>query len=192
MIVNFGDFKSLIDAVGGITVDVPKPIQSNRFDCPYPTQARCEQWQGWRFAKGPQHMNGERALIYARIRENLKDPSESDITRGARQQAVIQATISKLTSFGTLVSAPFDAGGYAKPLTTDLGAWQLAQLAWVGFRSSAGNSVHCRLGLDVGGSGASSEDNFAVVQEFLGKSAPQPPAPGDPYAPGCVVGHVLQ
>ena len=74
MVVNFGDFKDLIDRLGGITVNVPKPIRSNRFDCPFPTQARCDRWQGWRFHKGPQHMNGERALIYSRIRENLLDP----------------------------------------------------------------------------------------------------------------------
>ena len=83
MVVNFGDFKDLIDRLGGITVNVPKPIRSNRFDCPFPTQARCDRWQGWRFHKGPQHMNGERALIYSRIRENLLDPSETDVTRGA-------------------------------------------------------------------------------------------------------------
>ena len=35
MVVNFADFKDLIDALGGIDVTVPKPIRSNRFDCPY-------------------------------------------------------------------------------------------------------------------------------------------------------------
>src|SRR5437764_609725 len=69
IVVNFGDFKDLIDALGGVDVNVPKPIRSNRFDCPYPTQARCQKWQGWRFPKGMQHMGGERALIYSRIRE---------------------------------------------------------------------------------------------------------------------------
>jgi polyisoprenyl-teichoic acid--peptidoglycan teichoic acid transferase len=37
IVVNFGDFKDLIDALGGIDVNVPKPIRSNRFDCPYST-----------------------------------------------------------------------------------------------------------------------------------------------------------
>ena len=92
MVVNFGDFRDLIDGLGGITVDVPKPIRSNRFDCPYASQARCDRWPGWRFRKGRQHMNGERALIYSRIRENVLDPSETDVTRGARQQAVMDAT----------------------------------------------------------------------------------------------------
>ena len=45
-------------------------------------------------------MNGQRALIYSRIRENRLDPRESDFTRGARQQAVMQAATAKLTSPG--------------------------------------------------------------------------------------------
>jgi LCP family protein required for cell wall assembly len=192
MVVNFADFKDLIDELGGITVDVPKPIRSNRFDCPYATQARCQQWQGWRFAKGKQHMSGERALIYSRIRENMLDPSESDVTRGARQQAVMDAVASKFTSPSTLFELPFKGGALAKPLTTDLSAAQLMQLGWVKFRSSGGSAVHCRLGGDLGGSGTGSpsEDNPATIAMFLGKSAPQPPT--GPFEPGCVTGHTLQ
>src|SRR6185437_10054244 len=89
VVVNFGQFKDLIDALGGVTIDVPKPILSDKFDCPY-TATKCESWKGWRFAKGNQHMSGERALIYSRVRVNQLDPSESDITREARQQAVLQ------------------------------------------------------------------------------------------------------
>lgn len=191
MIVNFGAFKDLIDALGGITVNVPKPIRSNRFDCPYASQAKCDKWQGWRFAKGPQHMTGERALIYSRIRENMLDPSENDITRGARQQAVIDATAAKFTSIGTLARLPFKGGSFVKPLTTDLSAAQLVQLGWVRSRASGGSSVHCRLGGDLGGggTGSPSEDNPVAIAMFLGKSAPQPPT--DPFGPGCVVGHPL-
>jgi polyisoprenyl-teichoic acid--peptidoglycan teichoic acid transferase len=190
MVVNFADFKDLIDALGGITVDVPKPIRSNRFDCPYATQARCQQWQGWRFHKGSQHMDGERALIYSRVRENLLDPSETDVTRGARQQAVMDAVASKFTSPSTLVRVPFSGSGLAKPLTTDLSAGQLVQLGWVKFRASSSGSIHCRLGGDLSGGGAPSEDNPATIAMFLGKSAPQ--LPTGPFEPGCVTGHTLQ
>jgi LCP family protein required for cell wall assembly len=191
MVVNFGAFKDLIDALGGITVNVPKPIRSNRFDCPYATQAKCDAWPGWRFAKGSQHMSGERALIYSRIRENLLDPSETDITRGARQQAVMDATAAKFTSIGTLARLPFSGGSFVKPLTTDLSAAQLVQLGWVRSRASGGSSVHCRLGGDFGGGGTDSpsEDNPATLAMFLGKSAPQPPT--GPFGPGCVTGHPL-
>jgi LCP family protein required for cell wall assembly len=192
MVVNFGDFKDLIDRLGGITVNVPKPIRSNRFDCPFPTQSRCDRWQGWRFHKGPQHMNGERALIYSRIRENLLDPAETDVTRGARQQAVLDATAAKFTSIGTLIDVPFDGSSLAKPLTTDLTASQLVQLGWVKFRASSSGSVHCRLGGDLGGggTGSPSEDDPATIAMFLGKSAPQPPT--GPFNPGCITGHPLQ
>jgi LCP family protein required for cell wall assembly len=192
VVVNFADFKDLIDALGGIDVDVPKPIRSNRFDCPYPTQARCQAWQGWRFHKGPQHMNGERALIYSRIRENMLDPSENDITRGARQQAVMEAVASRFTSPTVLIRTPFKGGSFVKPLTTDLTAGDLVQLGWVKFRASSSASVHCRLGGDLGGGGTGgpSEDNPAAIAMFLGKSAPQPPT--DPFGPGCVTGHTLQ
>ena len=43
-------------------------------------------------------MSGQRALIYSRIRENMLDPSETDVTRGARQQDVMNAVASKFTS----------------------------------------------------------------------------------------------
>ena len=58
VMVDFDDFRTVIDALGGVEIDVPKPILSNRFDCPYATEARCQEWQGWRFAKGKQKMNG--------------------------------------------------------------------------------------------------------------------------------------
>ena len=106
VVVNFNDFKKLIDAEGGITVNVPQAIVSNRFDCPYKTTTRCDAWRGWRFPKGKQHMNGERALIYSRIRENRLNAADNDLTRGARQQAVIEAATAKLTSFGTPARAP--------------------------------------------------------------------------------------
>jgi LCP family protein required for cell wall assembly len=194
IIVDFGSFKSLIDKLGGITVDNPRPILSDRFDCPFATQERCRQWQGWRFPKGKLKLNGQKALIYSRVRVNQLNPGESDITRGERQQAVLQAISSKLASVGTFVKLPFIGGDLMKPLATDLSAGQLMALGWVKFRSSAGSTYHCRLGGDAGSYGGASvitpsEQNGAVIQEVLGNSAPQPPAPGSgPYGPGCVVG----
>ncbi len=188
IVVNFSDFKGLIDALGGVTIDVPKPILSNRFDCPFATQTRCLSWPGWRFAKGRQHMDGRRALIYSRVRENQLDPASTDFTRQARQQAVSQAVMAKLTSVGTLLSLPFDGGSLVKPVSTDLSAKQLVELGSVKFRSSFGSALHCRLGGDfgAGGTGQPSEDNLPTIAAFLGKSAPQPPT--STFGPGCAVG----
>ena len=194
MLVDFDDFRTVIDALGGIDVTVPKPILSNRFDCPYPTQARCQQWNGWRFEKGKQHMSGKRALIYSRIRENRLDPAENDLTRGERQQEVVQAMAGKLTSVRTFVRLPFVGGDLVAPLTTDLSAGELIQLGWVYKRANRSRALRCRLGGELASVGGQSvilgdQENFAVITMFRGRSAPQPPPPGQPLAAGCVVGN---
>jgi len=190
VVVDFGSFQKLIDAVGGIDVNVPENILSNRFDCPYSTATRCQQWQGWRFHKGLTHMNGHTALIYSRIRENRLDPSWTDFKRSQNQQAVMQATLSKLASPTRFFSLPFSGSDLLAPISTDLSTWDFMQLAWVKFR--AGEVVHCRLGGSATGNGyiTSTQENIQVVQEVLGNSAPQPPAPGTGlFGPGCVVGN---
>src|SRR4029078_6479822 len=95
---DFNQFEKLIDAVGGVTVNVPENILSNRFDCPYGTQHRCALWKGWRFHKGLTHMTGHQALIFSRVRENQLDPSYSDFDRQHNQQLVEKATLCKLSS----------------------------------------------------------------------------------------------
>ncbi len=190
VIVDFGAFMQLIDAVGGIDVNVPQKILSNRFDCPYASATRCSQWEGWRFKKGVQHMDGHRALIYSRIRENRLNPADTDISRGQRQQQVMQATLSKLASIGTFFRLPFSGGDLMKPLATDLSTMQFLQLGWVKFR--AGSTLHCRLGGKDYGDGyiTGDQENISVIQMVLGNSAPQPPPPGSGlYGPGCVTGN---
>jgi polyisoprenyl-teichoic acid--peptidoglycan teichoic acid transferase len=189
VVVDFGSFVSLVDAVGGIDVNISENILSNKFDCPY-TAARCQTWKGWSFHKGVQHLNGHQALIYSRIRENQLDPSTTDFTRQQHQQQVMQATLSKLASFSTYMRLPFSGSDLMKPLATDLSTWQFIQLGWVKFR--AGSVIHCRLGGHDYGDGyiTPDQDNIAVIQEVLGKSAPQPPAPGSGlFGPGCVSGN---
>ncbi len=188
VIVDFGRFEKLVDAVGGIDVNVQEPILSDKFDCPYSAQ-RCESWQGWRFHKGVQHMDGHRALIYSRIRVNRLDPSWTDIKRAANQQQVMQAVLGKLDGIGTFFRLPFDGSSLIAPLATDLSTNQLIQLAWVKYR--AGTTLHCRLGGEDLGGGylTSTPHNFGVIQMVLGNSAPQPPPPGSgPYGAGCVSG----
>jgi polyisoprenyl-teichoic acid--peptidoglycan teichoic acid transferase len=193
VMVDFADFRSVIDALGGVEVDVPKPILSNRFDCPYPTEARCQQWEGWRFERGKQTMSGQRALVYSRVRENRLDPADNDLTRGERQQAVVEAMTDKLVGPGTFLKLPFIGADLAKPLTTDLSAGQLLQLGWVRFRANADRALHCRLGGEsaiVGGESVliGSEENTSTLAMFTGQSAPQPPRPETTFGAGCRVG----
>lgn len=194
VVVNFARFREVIDALGGITVNVPRRVLSNKFDCPRSTPAECDRWPGWRFRRGPQEMNGRRALVYARIRQNQLDPSENDITRGERQQAVLQATADEITSFGTFLRMPLIGDDLVQPLATDLSTNQLLQLGWVKRRTPESGTLRCRLGgtiADIDGQSfiLGSEDNVSVIAMVRGDSAPQPPRPGSgEFGPGCRVG----
>ena len=194
VVVDFSTFGEVVDALGGVTINVPHPILSNKFECPRHTQAQCARWPGWRFRKGPQSMDGHTALIYSRIRENQLNPRESDFTRGERQQAVIQAIADKTTSFSTFLKAPFIGDDLVRPLATDLSAGQILQLGWVKRRTPSSGWLRCRLGgtiANIGGASyvIGSEENVSVIAMVTGKSAPQPPLPGSgPFGPGCLVG----
>lgn len=188
IVVDFAQFRELIDALGGVDINVPGPILTNSFDCPY-SASKCASWQGWRFAKGVQHMDGRRALIYSRIRENRLDSGESDVTRGARQQQVVQAVLSKITGPRTMLKLPWIGDDLLRPMAMDLSAGQLMQLGWIKLRASS--TLHCRLGGDpqsIGGASEiiPSEDNFDVIRMVEGtKPARAPQTAISQYAPGC-------
>jgi LCP family protein required for cell wall assembly len=120
VVVNFHGFEKVIDAVGGVDISVPKTISS--------------VYTGGRtvtFKKGLNHMDGKRAMIYARIRK-----LDSDFFRQARQQQVVQALEKKLSGFGNLPHLPSNAAGVVRYLSTDLHTWQLVQLGWRKWRAS--------------------------------------------------------
>ena len=139
------------------------------------------------------HERRARADLYADPGEPL-DPGENDLTRGARQQQVIQAVSSKLAGVGTFLDLPFIGGDLLKPLATDLstGDFVPARLGAVPLLGSAAlqarrRSDVCRRQL---GAAIASEDNRAVISMFTGASAPQPPPPGSSaYQPGCELGN---
>jgi LCP family protein required for cell wall assembly len=192
IVVDTSQFRDVIDALGGITIDVPERILS-KFECPLKTDAQCARWKGYRFAKGRQHMSGKRALIYSRVRKNLLNPADTDISRTERQQDVLRAMLRKMTSTSTLVKLPFIGNKLAKPLATDLSAFQFVQFGWLYKR---GHELHCRLGgtpetLPDGQAVIVSEgdDKERVILAVLGKTAPLPPRPGEErYGAGCVSG----
>lgn len=94
VMVDLQGFITIIDLMGGIDVNV-----DTAFTGDYPT----ETW-GWttvNFKKGTNHMNGNRALQYARIRHAYPYSEASDFARAKRQQKVIQAVMDKATKVET-------------------------------------------------------------------------------------------
>nr|BBH88489.1 hypothetical protein KTC_32400 [Thermosporothrix sp. COM3] len=100
MMVDFNGFRKLIDAVGGVDINVPEGFTAN-----YPKNDDPNIDASWikvTFKKGYQHMNGETAIRYSRARYVLDNPAEgTDFARSVRQQTVIKATLAKLKSAST-------------------------------------------------------------------------------------------
>ncbi len=95
--VDFQAFKDIIDAVGGVEVDVPISFTDYRY--PGPNYS----YQTVSFAKGSATLNGEQALIYSRSRHG-NNGEGSDFARSRRQQQVMLALKQKLLSAGTLAN----------------------------------------------------------------------------------------
>lgn len=95
--INFEGFTQLIDSVDGVYVNVENSFS----DYMYP---KGNGYQTVSFQKGPQLMNGDTALKYARSRKSQQNGEGSDYARARRQQKVIDAFIGKLLSTETLLN----------------------------------------------------------------------------------------
>ena len=83
--INMGGLEKIVDAVGGVDVDVPFAFS----------------YGGSSFTKGAMHLNGKQALAYARMRY---DDPENDYGRQKRQRQIITAIIKSTASTGTLAN----------------------------------------------------------------------------------------
>ncbi len=92
--VDFKAFTQIIDAVGGIDVNV-----ENSFTDYYYLDSTTVS-----FTAGPQTMDGETALKYARSRKSLDNGEGTDYARARRQQKVISALQEKIISTDTLAN----------------------------------------------------------------------------------------
>lgn len=109
-IINMGGMEKIINEVGGVTL---KPTLSFSYG-------------GYTFKKGvTTHMNGKKALAYARMRDD--DPL-GDYGRQTRQRKVIMALLNKSNSISTLLNQDF-VSSLSKQTQTDLTFNDLTALA---------------------------------------------------------------
>ena len=107
--VNFSDFPDFIDALGGIDIELDRCLQSNSFG-----------GRRLRLGRGEHHLNGRRALQFARVRKNECAPNEDDRQRAARQQQVMTAIRSQILSPSTFLRLPLVSWQAPRTLRTDL------------------------------------------------------------------------
>lgn len=116
MVIKFSGFPKMVDAVGGVTVYNPSAL----VDCPYEAGRRVS------FPKGRQSLDGQEALVFARVRK-----CDSDLSRALRQQAVVAGMKSKVLSFSNLWRAPWQGAGVVREIGTDIGTTDMIKMGWL-------------------------------------------------------------
>lgn len=130
--IGFEGFKQIVDAVGGVTVDVP-------FD--FTEGSDLNPRKGINFYKGKQHLNGEEALAYVRMRKH--DPM-GDFGRAQRQRQVLGALVEKIDSPSAITKINKIADIVGKHVKTDIPVSDGLALyqKFSGFKASSIETLH--------------------------------------------------
>jgi LCP family protein required for cell wall assembly len=115
--VNFDGFKQVVDALGGVTINVQIPVVDDRYPGDSGSLERIY------IPSGIQHMNGAQALQYARSRH-----TSSDFDRGQRQQRVLLSLKEQADPRALIPRLPELVTALKKAIRTDVPVSQLAEL----------------------------------------------------------------
>ena len=107
--VTLDGFVGIVDALGGVTIDVPKTI----VDKTYPHEDGSTEHVV--IEEGNQHLNGHYALAYARIRR----PSD-DFARMHRQRCVLGAMVEQTSPIDLIARFGALAGAVKEHVSTDI------------------------------------------------------------------------
>jgi LCP family protein required for cell wall assembly len=116
--VDFRGFEQMVDAVGGVVIDVDWPVKDDE----YPTADY--GYMRIYFGPGPQLMTGAQALEYARSRHGM-----NDFARAGRQQKVIIGVRNRVLQLDMLQRAPELLTIAQNSVSTNLSPVQMLSLA---------------------------------------------------------------
>jgi LCP family protein required for cell wall assembly len=128
VLVDFAGFRKVVDALGGIDIDVPKPIN----DPEYPDENF--GYSPLYIPAGRIHMNGDLALKYARTRHQ-----DGDFGRSKRQIQVLMAIRDKALRLDILPKLPALLQSMWGTLETDMNPTEVLALAQVGAKVKTEN-----------------------------------------------------
>lgn len=104
LVIDFTSFTRIIDALGGVEVEVGSSFVDEKYPIPGREEDLCSgdreykcRYETISFEKGLQTMDGETALKFVRSR-NAQGDEGTDLARSVRQQKVIQAIARKLVN----------------------------------------------------------------------------------------------
>jgi LCP family protein required for cell wall assembly len=115
--LNFNGFRDVVDAIGGVWINVPIEIYDRQASAYGPAYATVH--------KGYQKLDGKHALTFVRTRHTMAD---SDYGRMRNQQAFIKALASQALSLSNVFNASSIINAVASNLDTDFTPAQLADL----------------------------------------------------------------
>lgn len=98
-VIDFKGFEKTIDLLDGVDVQIDRTFTDYTF--PNSTEGYLPAVT---FKEGQEHMDGNRALIFARSRHAAGEEG-TDYARGVRQQKIIQAAKNKVTSLNLVADA---------------------------------------------------------------------------------------
>lgn len=124
--VDFEGFSALIDAIGGVDIDVETDM--------YKPEENID------LKKGMQHLDGYNALAYCRWRSD----GQGDIGRIDRQQKFLQAVADQLMSLGTIAKLPKMIGVINDNISTDFTTGELLSLMNT-FKNGASLNVYAEM-----------------------------------------------
>jgi LCP family protein required for cell wall assembly len=116
--VNFNGFKRVVDAMGGVTINVQVPVLDEGYPSDTGRSSRVY------IPAGIQHMTGAQALVYARSRHG-----SDDFDRGARQQRVLTSLREQANVQALIPRIPELYAALRKTVKTDIPIDQLGKLA---------------------------------------------------------------
>ena len=166
-VIDFAAFRQTVDSVGGVLVDVRRPLRDEEYPTADYGVERVE------FRAGPQVMDGEQALRYARSRHD-----SNDFTRSRRQQAVLRglrdrfalAGVFRLPGImervGPLVRTNFDPANVV-PLSRTALAIDGADIHSDVLLPCGGDEPHCELTEENGPTGYYLIPDIDKVRELL-------------------------
>lgn len=111
VLINFSNFKRLIDGLGGLEIEVGAPV-SDYYRGRYIT-----------IKPGVKQMDADLVLWYVRTRKTT-----NDFARNRRQQEVLRALVKKFLSLDAIARAPELYAIYSSSVTTDLGLGDMLPL----------------------------------------------------------------
>src|SRR5690625_4222196 len=104
--LNFHAFVDVIDAIGGVEVEVPYEFKESDSN---------DRRDSIHLFPGKQVLNGEEALAFARTRKK-----DSDVERGKRQLEIIDSIVSKATSISSLFKYDDIIDAVGKNMSTNM------------------------------------------------------------------------